>query len=134
MGKIDDLRKQREQRFAEMQRRAKAHVSSADANGTAAPAPHRADSPSAAPVSPEPVNEEKSSPAVGPERGGRPKKSQLRPKSSRLSKSDPRADASLQGKCRACGKVKALANGLLVNHQKGLGKPCPGSRKKPSGA
>ena len=132
MGKIDDLRKQRELRFAEMQRRAKAQLSSANANGTAAPHPHPADSP--VPASPEPVSQEKSPPAVGRERADRTKKSQLKPKSTFRSKSKPRTDVPLQGKCRVCGKIRALGNGLLVNHQKGLGKPCPGSRKKPAGA
>jgi hypothetical protein len=36
------------------------------------------------------------------------------------------------GECRACGKKKALANGVIVNHQKGFGKMCPGSRKEPA--
>jgi hypothetical protein len=37
-----------------------------------------------------------------------------------------------EGKCSVCGKVRALSNGLLSNHQKGLGKMCPGSRKEPA--
>jgi hypothetical protein len=37
-----------------------------------------------------------------------------------------------EGKCSVCGKVKALANGLVANHQKGFGKMCPGSRKEPA--
>lgn len=36
------------------------------------------------------------------------------------------------GKCASCGKVKALSGGLVTQHQKGLGKMCPGSRKAPS--
>jgi tetrahydromethanopterin S-methyltransferase subunit F len=37
----------------------------------------------------------------------------------------------VQGKCQGCGKRRALKNGLLITHQKGLGKVCSGSRKKP---
>jgi len=37
-----------------------------------------------------------------------------------------------EGKCSVCGKMKALSNGLVTNHQKGFGKMCPGSRKEPS--
>ena len=36
------------------------------------------------------------------------------------------------GACSVCGKVRALQNGLVSNHQKGFGKMCPGSRKEPS--
>jgi hypothetical protein len=35
------------------------------------------------------------------------------------------------GTCSACGKPKPLQRGVLANHQKGLGKMCPGSRKPP---
>jgi hypothetical protein len=138
MGKIDDLRKQREQRFAEMQRRAKAHLSSTNANGTAAPP---AADPPAPPSPPEPA-QERPSPALGRERVDRLQKGRLEPKSAFKPKSalaskntlKARADVVMTGKCRVCGKVRALQNGLLVNHQKGLGKPCTGSRKKPAGA
>jgi hypothetical protein len=41
-----------------------------------------------------------------------------------------KADAE-QGRCAVCGKVRALSNGLVSNHQKGFGKMCPGSRKEP---
>ena len=39
--------------------------------------------------------------------------------------------AAEQGKCPDCGKTKPVSNGLLANHQKGFGKACAGSRKKP---
>jgi hypothetical protein len=42
------------------------------------------------------------------------------------------AVAAPEGACSVCGKVKALNNGLVSSHQKGLGKPCPGSRKEPA--
>lgn len=37
-----------------------------------------------------------------------------------------------EGKCPECGKTKALTNGVLPSHQKGFGKACAGSRKKPA--
>ena len=37
----------------------------------------------------------------------------------------------VEGKCAECGKLKAVQNGLVVSHQKGLGKMCAGSRKEP---
>ena len=36
------------------------------------------------------------------------------------------------GKCPECGKLRPLERGLLPNHQKGLGKRCPGSRRAPA--
>jgi len=35
------------------------------------------------------------------------------------------------GRCAGCGKDRALRGGLIVDHQKGLGKMCPGARKPP---
>ena len=43
-----------------------------------------------------------------------------------------RAIADVEGKCSVCGKTRALHNGLVTAHQKGLGKACPGSRKAPA--
>ena len=42
------------------------------------------------------------------------------------------ATEALEGSCSVCGKMRALNNGLVSNHQKGLGKMCPGSRKEPA--
>ena len=42
------------------------------------------------------------------------------------------ASADAEGRCSVCNKVRALQNGLVSNHQKGLGKMCPGSRKEPA--
>lgn len=36
------------------------------------------------------------------------------------------------GRCAVCRKVKAIRDGLLVSHQKGLGTMCAGSRKPPA--
>ena len=42
------------------------------------------------------------------------------------------ANADVEGRCSECGKLRALQNGLVIPHQKGLGKACPGSRKAPA--
>lgn len=74
MGKIDDMRKQRELQFADAHPTERAQKSSLE------------------------------SPAVAVE----------------------------EGRCSGCGKLRAVNNGLISNHQKGLGKMCAGSRKKPA--
>ena len=76
MGKIDDMRRQREQKFA-------------DAAGAGAGA------------------------------------------STKKSVASSTEAAAEQGKCPDCGKTKPVSNGVLANHQKGFGKACAGSRKKP---
>ena len=55
------------------------------------------------------------------------------PARSAVAKSRPAQKASevIDGKCAECGKLKAVQSGLVVSHQKGLGKMCPGSRKAP---
>ncbi len=98
MGKIDDMRRQREQQFAEAEQR---EAKAAKAKPAAA-APARAAEPA-------------------PERAASSKKS--------TSKSGAAMDE--QGKCPDCNKMKPLANGVLAQHQKGFGKACPGSKKKP---
>jgi hypothetical protein len=106
MGKIDDIRKQREQRFSERQRVANPLAS----NG-------RAKSPG------EPVQPEIDGPdATKGERVPPRKKSSFA----------PRAVAEVKGKCPVCGKIRAVSNGLIAYHQKGLGKACGGSRQKPA--
>lgn len=45
---------------------------------------------------------------------------------------EPTDSEATEGRCPACRKIKALDRGVLVNHQKGLGKMCPGSRQAPS--
>ena len=41
------------------------------------------------------------------------------------------AEEGAKGVCSVCGKLRVLNGGLVSNHQKGLGKMCPGSRKEP---
>ena len=101
MGKIDDMRRQREQQFADAERRA-------------------------AKVAKAPVLVEPEAPASAPLVAAAP---------AAAAKSSPRTTApsaeQTTGKCPVCRKVKPLSNGSLANHQKGLGKACPGSRQPP---
>ncbi len=111
MGKIDDMRRQREQQFADAaQREAKA--------AKAAPAsPASPASPPVAPSAPAPV-------AKPAPRG------EVTTTSSKRGASGKSAGDE-QGKCPDCGKTKPLSNGLMASHQKGFGKACTGSRKPP---
>ena len=105
MGKIDDLRRLREGALAEAEKQA--------VKRRAAPAPKPTSSPA--------------SPSVEEQKPTRPTRASAGTKAS--SKSDDAAGEV--GKCPACGKMKPLAKGVMASHQKGLGKACPGSRKKP---
>lgn len=105
MGKIDDMRRQREQQFADAaQREAKA--------AKAAPV-----LPASAPSAPA------SAPAAKPAVRG-----EVTTTGSKRGASKGEAD---EGKCPDCGKTKPLANGVMASHQKGFGKACSGSRKPP---
>ena len=113
MGKIDDMRRLREQAFADAEKRA--------SNAKRAPAAPPAAK--AAPASPPPSDDrEEIAQPSRPTRGAAKKKETS-------SKSGGSVDA--QGKCPDCGKMKPLANGVMASHQKGFGKACPGSKKKP---
>lgn len=79
MGKLDDIRKQREAQFAQQEREAGGQASATNVVGL-------------------------------------PSK---------------RSSEVIEGKCSECGKLKAVQGGLVVSHQKGLGKMCAGSRKEP---
>ena len=46
--------------------------------------------------------------------------------------SSPATVVGEHGKCPECERTKLLANGVMASHQKGLGKMCPGSRRKPA--
>lgn len=37
-----------------------------------------------------------------------------------------------EARCAGCGKIRAVRNGKIASHQKGLGKACPGAGKAPS--
>lgn len=113
MGKLDDMRRQREQQFADAEQRQAKAARTRPVEVVAQPAR------SAAPVSAE------AEPEPSPTR---PKRA-ADPKAKTWSKSGGAVNE--QGKCPDCGKMKPVSNGLLASHQKGFGKACAGSRKKP---
>jgi hypothetical protein len=102
MGKIEDMRRLREQQFADNDKRA-----NDDKREVAKAATTKDPSAVTAP------------PVIAP-RAAAPK----------AKPSD--AAAADEGKCSVCGKMKALTNGLVASHQKGFGKACAGSRKEPA--
>ena len=116
MGKIDDMRRLREQQFADAEQR--------EAKGAKAAKPAPA---SQAPVVAN-VAPVRATSAAEPAQPSRPTRPTANPKKT-SSKSGASVDE--QGKCPGCGKMKPLSNGMLANHQKGFGKACSGSRKKP---
>jgi len=101
MGKIDDMRRQREEQFADAERRA--------AKVAKAPVLVDREAPSSAPLV-------AAVPAAAARFSSRP---------------SAQASEQTTGKCPVCRKVKPLSNGSLANHQKGLGKACAGSRQPP---
>ena len=102
MSKVDDMRRQREERFAESARRA-------------ASAPKRV-----AVVVP---LETAKAPVVALADDAEP----AQPTCSTSSK----GASDEEGRCPECGKTKPLQNGVMASHQQGFGKPCAGSRKAP---
>ena len=114
MGKIDDMRRLREQQFAEAEQRQAKAAKARPVVEVVVPPPRAA----------APATSSDDEP-VQPTRPTRP----TAEKKKTASKSGAMVDE--QGKCPECGKTKPLHNGLLANHQKGFGKACAGSRKKP---
>jgi predicted flap endonuclease-1-like 5' DNA nuclease len=105
MGKIDDMRRLREEQHAAKERRG------AEAKKAAPPEPAvKSDAPTVAAKPTAPVVTSK------PSARGDAKKPE--------GKDD-------MGECSGCGKQKPVVNSLVANHQKGFGKMCPGSRKAP---
>lgn len=134
MGKIEDMQRQRAEILARAERRPKAppppasrvHGDEKDADAPAALGVPRAE----ANVSTrsEPADASTTTRASGAnEAGGAPPTSAS--KSSSKSKS---ATAEEVGRCPECSKTKPVSNGVMVSHQKGFGKACPGSRKPPA--
>ncbi len=109
MGKIDDMRKLREERFAEAQRHASPRM-----NGTMR-----------FPLLPPPLETSGADLVEAPAITSGPTHAKAE-RSSRCSVADAKA------KCSGCGKIRAIHNGLIARHQKGLGKICIGSRKDPA--
>jgi hypothetical protein len=115
MGKLDDMRRLREQQCADGQKRR-----------TTPRAPE-----AAAPIAPvvrEAVAVAVVSSDAGPAQPTRPARAA---KPSKVTSSKSGRAVSEQGKCPTCGKMKPLSNGMLASHQKGFGKACAGSRQPP---
>jgi hypothetical protein len=138
VSKIDDIRRQREARHQAPAPATKAStkgqkvvpiralVENDNAERAEAPAPTSAE-PASADVAVERAPSERPKRSARPSRalrGGGAKKPQQPARGARAHDET--------GTCSACGKVRALVNGLVAQHQKGLGKLCPGSRKAPA--
>ena len=120
MGKIDDMRKMREKQFADAQKTVEPKARNGVALAVVAlPAP--------------PVD------APGNAKGlahaaEKIEVIDLDPPKERTTTASSRGkrDEVTEARCAVCGKMKAVQNGLMVTHQKGLGKICTGSRKEPA--
>ncbi len=112
MGKIDDMRRLREEQHEAKQK-------AADKKASASKAAVGATNEAAA----KPKKEEPASPVPAPAKSA--------PAAKKGSFAKPTAGSD-KGECSSCGKQKALQNGVIANHQKGFGKMCPGSRKAPA--
>ena len=112
MGKLDDMRRLREQQFAEGRKR------------------------QITPVAPEPAPAAPAAPAArkasADEEPAQPTRPTRPTKGKKTASSKSGGDVDEQGKCSVCGKMKPLSNGVLAQHQKGFGKACGGSRKPPA--
>lgn len=109
MGKIDDMRRLREEQFA---RNARANEGAAKRASTA-------------------TASSTASAAIPSASAAIPSASAAAPRATKAASSKASSTAE-EGKCPTCGKMKPLTNGLLANHQKGFGKACAGSRKEPA--
>jgi hypothetical protein len=115
MGKADDMRRQREARFAQQQR-----ASAPADSGRPAPA---ASSAAGGGVQEPDAADDADDAADAVVAGGSP-----RARAAVTAK----GAAAEQGACSVCGKQRPLQRGLVATHQKGLGKVCAGSRKAPA--
>jgi len=121
MSKIDDMRKMREKQFA-------------DAQKTVEPKARNGVSPAVVALPIPPIN------APGNSKGvvDAPEKIEVidleppKERTTTTSSSRGKRDEVTEARCSVCGKVKAVQNGLIATHQKGLGKICTGSRKEPA--
>jgi hypothetical protein len=115
MGKIDDMRKMRKKQFEDAQRAAATAPKNGVAKTGSAHAPKAAGISDAELDKAIPELEDRSKPG---------KKIADEPSAPKVADGD-------KARCSECGKMKAVQNGLLVMHQKGMGKMCAGSRKAP---
>lgn len=125
MGKIDDMRRQREEQFELQQRRSKTRADAPVAAAAAAAA--TASAPAAVVVAPTTSSREYKDVELA--QPSRPTRAKAATKTT-----SPKSGGAVaeQGQCPVCKKTKPLANGVLAQHQKGFGKACAGSRRAPA--
>lgn len=148
MGKLDDMRRLREQQFAEGRKRQITPVAAEPASAAkkareAAPA-READTAESTPEptttaakktravaapAPTPAAAKKARADEEPAQPTRPTRPE---KGKKTTSAKSGGEVDEQGKCSVCGKMKPLSNGVLAQHQKGFGKACGGSRKPPA--
>lgn len=138
MGKVEDMRRQRELIYEQNQRAAAARAAAA----AKAPAPPKAaasepaaaKAPPAEPASPDAPADELADELADEPAGDEPAAAARPAKKSASKLSRPRAarGGDEQGACSVCGKLRPLQGGMVSSHQKGFGKACPGSRKPPA--
>ncbi len=142
MGKSDDLQRQRAEQHARLERDAKRREDEAKRAPPPPPPPAEvvaapAEVAESAPIAlvkvsldvavATPVNEQR---AVAKKAGNGP----VARAGKKAGAAAPKAGVAAgeeTGRCSSCGKQKALNRGLVIDHQKGLGKACSGSRKRP---
>lgn len=140
MGKVEDMRRQRELIYAQNERAAQARAAAASkaAAEVAPPAPPRGEPPADVAPAHAPAEPTEAAEAAEPEAGGeRGAGKRAAPKRSAGKLSRPaRAGrgGEEQGACSVCGKQRPLQGGMVSSHQKGFGKACPGSRQPPAAA
>lgn len=134
-GKVAQLRKMREEQWAKRQAMTK---STSTGEGTSRPSgPSGAGSASSgsrsAPRTAEPTPSKPRDAAAGekPKNTGGSVPATATKRERALEALKPRELSEDEGICTGCGKVRALRNGKVVQHQKGLGKKCPGAGKEP---
>lgn len=125
MGKVDDMRRQREAQHEQGQRAAAARA--------AAPTPvdieiaGAAARPAAVVTTPPEYVDPVEGALVPSQATWKPSpKTPARPAGAKGTATDE------TGTCSGCGKPKPIQRGVIASHQKGLGKMCPGSRKPPT--
>lgn len=134
MGKADDMRRQRELRYEQDQREdaARRKLATAAAAPVAKPAAEKI-APAPAAAEPEEPDDDVEASEASEATDGDESSATPRTKLGRAPRKPAGGAASEeQGICSVCKKQRQLQNGLIANHQKGLGKACAGSRKPPA--
>ena len=124
MGKIDDMRKMREKQVEDAQRAAATASKNGVAKNGVAHAPKPVVTSDAELDKAIPDFEDRSKSDDRREAAARGKKIADEPSTPKIADGD-------KARCAECGKMKPVQNGLMVMHQKGMGKMCAGSRKAP---